>query len=167
MKLEQLGKIVPRGEACVLLRNSTSVTNLASCSFLLASCLPSPNPKWHLGAKLNQQPKSEMKRFYQSNKGKPWLCAVTGSRVAGVVGWEGLRGREDKAEEDGTGGRRCRAWLSRLLDEPLVCSRFTGTRRAQGGLQDPRGRWCRFYSAPCCGDGNLPKGREMGQRMQP
>lgn len=79
MKLEQLGKIVPRDAAFVLLRSSTSVTNWALCSFFLASCLPSPNLKWHHGAKQNQQPKSEMKRFYQGDKGKQWLCSVMDS----------------------------------------------------------------------------------------
>lgn len=93
------------------------MTNLPLCSSLLASCLPSLNPKWHLGVKRNQQQRSEIKQFYQRDKGKQKLCSVMDSEIAGAVGWGGLWGREDKAEEEERGGRmRAMALWSFLLN---------------------------------------------------
>lgn len=81
MKPEHFGKIFPGDIDCVLLRNSTSVTNLLLHSFLLASCLPSPNPKRHFGAKQNQQLKSEIKWSYQSDKALPGLCSAAAQHL--------------------------------------------------------------------------------------
>lgn len=119
MKLEQLGKIVPRDEACVLLRHSTSVTNLALCSFLLASCLPSPNLKWHHGAKQNQQSKSEIKGFYQSDKGKQRLCSVTDRAVdcrSSGMGRSVRQGRQGRGGGEGRKKKQGMALQSFLLN---------------------------------------------------
>lgn len=68
------------------------------------------------------------------------------------MGWEGLRGREDKVEEEEEEEGEAKHDSTKLLAEPLVCSGLAGTRRAQGGLKNPCGRWSRFHSSPCCID---------------
>lgn len=65
------------------------------------------------------------------------------------------RQRRRGGEEGGAGHGS-----TRLLGQPPVCSRFAVSHRAHGGLQNPWGRRCRFYSAPCRGEGHLPTGRE-------
>lgn len=133
------------------------MTNLPLCSSLLASCLPSLNPKWHLGAKRNQQQKSEIKQFYQRDKGKQRLCSVMDSEIAGAVGWGGLWGREDKAEEEERGGRmRAMALWSFLLNPWFALDLQTHAELER--LQNPWGRWCWSYPAPCCDADTFSRG---------